>query len=65
MKETSNPATLALQWASSQVTPNHGGGPEGDIFEADDRLTPIHPIYVIPFAAAENIHDWFANKARF
>ncbi|CAF9916077.1 MAG: CAAX farnesyltransferase (FTase) subunit beta [Heterodermia speciosa] len=54
-----------LQWRSSQEIRKRNGQLQRAVFEADDRLVPIHPIYVIPYAAAKAFQDWFASKIRF
>ena len=54
-----------MSWASRADKVAASGGIEDEIFEADDRLIPMHPVYVIPYAAAKACHDYFANKLGF
>lgn len=35
------------------------------MFDEEDRLKVIHPIYVIPWGAAEKTRAWYDAKAGF
>ena len=35
------------------------------IFDEEDRVTPLHPVYVIPSAAAESMMEYCDNEERF
>ena len=35
------------------------------IFDEEDRVAPLHPVYVIPTAAAESMMEYCDNEERF
>ena len=53
----------ALRWASSAIFSNKSGN-EG-LDDAEDRLEPLHPIFVIPWAAVEGCSKLFREKTGF
>lgn len=54
-----------LQWVSlPKVTRNNINAQES-IFNEGDRLTAIHPIYVIPWVNVEQAHKWACKKTGF
>ena len=62
----SQEASLTTQsWAPYGLAPAEDNGREGDVSDSEDRLTPIHPIYVIPFTAVERCNDWCAKRCGF
>ncbi|KAI4141843.1 MAG: hypothetical protein LQ341_003403 [Variospora aurantia] len=55
----------AFQWASLPRSSVAGKQTEPEITEAEDRLVPIHPIYVIPWPAVERAVSWYQEKGDF
>ncbi|KAL8967818.1 MAG: hypothetical protein Q9197_005218 [Variospora fuerteventurae] len=55
----------AFQWASLPRSSVAGKQTEPEITEAEDRLVPIHPIYVIPWPAVERAVSWYQEKRDF
>ena len=39
--------------------------PSSQIWEADDAINEVHPVFVIPFKAARESREYFAGKASF
>lgn len=60
----SDPMGYAYAWMHSEAHPSRRSERE-KIFEEEDTVEPIHPIYVIPFAAVEQTRAWFSNKEGF
>lgn len=42
----------AFSWRSSPIR-------DDTVYEKDDRLAPFHPLYVIPYQAAEKMRLWY------
>ena len=55
----------ALLWASLPEMPKAKQEEQEQVFDVEDRLTPIHPIYVIPWDKVEQTHVFFADKGGF
>lgn len=55
----------ALRWASLPETPKDQQEEQEPIFDVEDRVTPIHPIYTIPWDKVEQTHTFFAQKGGF
>lgn len=51
----------AFAWVHSEARTRQRPEDEG-VFEEEDTVEPIHPIYVIPFAAVEQTRVWFSNR---
>lgn len=64
-EEVGSSLDSALRWASLPQMPNAKEGEQEQIFDAEDRLTPIHPIYLIPWDKVEQTHEFFTNKGGF
>ena len=65
MGKSAYPLDFALRW-SSKLRPGVAEGERGgQTSRAADTLAPIHPIYVIPWPAAERTHSYFAAKLGF
>jgi len=60
----SDPVGYAFAWMHSEAYTLQRPAEE-QIFEEEDTVEPIHPIYVIPFAAVEQTRAWFSNKEGF
>ena len=61
----SSPYEPALHWTHSNHIPSMQGNPEEEIFDSEDRVKPIHPIYVIPWAAVEQTYSWVKQREGF
>ena len=57
--------TYPLQWTYSDHLPSVQGNPEQGIFEVEDRVRPIHPVYVIPWPAVEQTQLWIQQREGF
>lgn len=64
-EEGSSPLDSALRWALLPEMLKTKEDDEEEIFDADDRVTPIHPIYLIPWDKVEQTHMFFARKGGF
>ena len=54
----------ALRWASSAICRGYESGHER-LVDAGDDLAPLHPIFVIPWAAVEECCKHFNRKTGF
>ena len=61
----SSPLESPFQWTHSNQIHSGQGNPEEEIFESEDRVRSIHPIFVIPWATAEQAHSWLQQKEGF
>lgn len=59
------PFSSAFQWDYSERTRDVNSEQEEPIFDEEDRLKVIHPIYVIPWGVAEKTRAWYDAKAGF
>ncbi|BAE58272.1 unnamed protein product [Aspergillus oryzae RIB40] len=48
----------AFSWKSLPVTSSDNQGSDLSVFDEKDRLAALHPLYVIPHQAAENMRIW-------
>ncbi len=55
----------AFRWTCSDIIRGPNGEQEAPVFDEDDRLEVVHPIYVIPWGAAEKTRAWYGAKAGF
>ncbi|KAI4185127.1 MAG: hypothetical protein LQ346_005971 [Caloplaca aetnensis] len=55
----------AFKWVSSPRSPPSGKEGDPEVIEVEDRLLPIHPIYVIPWPAFKDAASWYEGKAGF
>jgi len=53
------PLTSAFQWTSAPIIEM------SQIFEEDDRIGTLHPVFVIPEGTAEEMRAYFASKGGF
>ncbi|EIT80880.1 beta subunit of farnesyltransferase [Aspergillus oryzae 100-8] len=51
----------AFSWKSLPVTSSDNQGSDLSVFDEKDRLAALHPLYVIPHQAAENMRIWYEN----
>lgn len=54
----------ALQWTSSAISSGHESGNER-LVDAEDQVEPLHPIFVIPWAAVDRCFQYFTQKTGF
>ena len=54
----------AVRWTSSVISSDEGSDNEG-LVDAEDYLEPLHPIFVIPWAAVERCAKLFSQKTGF
>ncbi|RJE17709.1 Farnesyltransferase beta subunit [Aspergillus sclerotialis] len=47
----------AFSWKSSPILEKNAS--ETNVFAENDRLTPAHPLYVVPHKAAESMRAWY------
>lgn len=52
----------ALQWKATETVPEKPGNSGEQIFEPQDLVSAIHPIYAIPYEAAERCHEWSSER---
>lgn len=64
-REEVTPLDFAFRWASSPDTPQAKGEEQDRIFDKEDMVLPIHPIYVIPWNNVEQTHDLLSQKKGF
>lgn len=62
---TSTGLNDAFHWASCPRGLMTAKQTEPDITNIEDRLPPIHPIYVIPWPAVERAASWYQSKEGF
>lgn len=36
--------------------------PDGEVFDENDQVPPMHPVYVIPWGAAEEVQRYFEAR---
>ena len=61
---TSDALGWALGWSSSRIVSVFESGDE-ELVDAEDRLEPLHPIFVIPWTAVERCSQQFSQKTGF
>lgn len=59
------PLDSAMRWDSCPRTASTEQPEHEDMFDPGDRLLPVHPIYVIPWAAVERTYTKFVSKIGF
>lgn len=57
--------SAAFGWLHSGDEPFEAAQTEEAVYEVDDIVAPIHPIYVIPFDTVERTRVWFLTKKGF
>ena len=56
--DASNPFASASTWDSLQIHARAAPGLAGQVFDEEDRLQPLHPVYVIPHKAVADMRSW-------
>jgi protein farnesyltransferase subunit beta len=51
--------TSPYRWTSEQFIE------EGQVYNEEDRVRTLHPVFVIPDGAAEEIREYFVSKGGF
>ncbi|KAI9717149.1 MAG: hypothetical protein M1812_004897 [Candelaria pacifica] len=59
------PLSSAFNWAGSQTIRASNGEEQPAVFGTEDRVSLIHPIYVIPWGVAERTRAWYGAKTKF
>lgn len=54
----------ALRWSSLAISPGHESG-NGRPVDAENQVEPLHPIFVIPWAAVDRCFQHFSQKTGF
>ena len=54
----------ALRWSSLAISPGHESG-TGRPVDAENQVEPLHPIFVIPWAAVDRCFQHFSQKTGF
>jgi protein farnesyltransferase subunit beta len=54
--------THAYQWTVEKFQPAAG---EQEVFGETDRVSTLHPVFVIPEGVAEQTRDYFLRKGTF
>lgn len=57
-------STPSLGWSSEKYPTKEDEG-YVQVFDEEDRVNPLHPVYVIPEGAAENMMEYCDNQERF
>ncbi|KAI9931287.1 hypothetical protein ASPWEDRAFT_47477 [Aspergillus wentii DTO 134E9] len=52
----------AFSWKYSPIPATDDNESDASVFDEKDRVTAIHPLFVIPHKAAEDIRAWFEKK---
>ncbi len=55
----------AFGWINTSKSHGNLGDAMDVIYEAEDQVNPIHPIYVIPWAAVKQTHAYYGRKVGF
>lgn len=63
--KSAGPLSSAFRWTYSETIRDPNGEQETPIFDEDDRLKVIHPIFVIPWGVAEKTRACYDAKAGF
>lgn len=56
--------TPSLGWVS-EIYPRKEDKGHVQIFDEEDRVQPVHPVYVIPEGAAEKMMEYCDNQEHF
>lgn len=62
--ELAAPLSSAFHWACSQTTQGSDCDEQPAVFDTEDQVNLIHPIFVIPWGAAERTRAWYEAKVR-
>lgn len=54
-----NPLKSSFGWSASTEVP---GGMVDGLFDEDDRVPPLHPVFSISFEAAEKMRTYFERR---
>ncbi|KAI9660824.1 MAG: CAAX farnesyltransferase (FTase) subunit beta [Trizodia sp. TS-e1964] len=60
---TTAPLSAAFRWTS--IARAYQGGRRQQVFDDEDRVRKVHPIYVVPEGCAERARRWSDGKAGF
>jgi hypothetical protein len=57
-------STPSLGWTSEKYPREEDDG-YVQLFDEEDRVKPLHPVYVVPEGVAENMMEYCGNQERF
>ena len=63
--QAAEPSDSVFRWASSRSIPMLNGQTEQEIYDEEDRVRALHPVFVIPPAAVERSRLWYRQKGAF
>ena len=63
--EATSPFEVASQWKCGEGLSGSPSLKKDQIFDEDDRVGVLHPLYVIPYNAVEHARAWCQRKGRF
>jgi len=55
----SGPSSSAFSWKYSGSVLGPDGKEDHSVYDVEDRVLPIHPVFVIPHAAVDRTRAWF------
>jgi protein farnesyltransferase subunit beta len=61
-ESTSGNLLAAFKWAASTSIPSSSGGLEEQIFDEQDRVKLVHPVFLIPWGVAEKTRSWYEAR---
>lgn len=63
--ENYNPLKAPFQWISPEAKRLDECEPRDDIYDAEDEVNPIHPIFAVPWSAVERMYNHYGGKVGF
>ncbi|KAI9741277.1 MAG: CAAX farnesyltransferase (FTase) subunit beta [Cirrosporium novae-zelandiae] len=64
-KDFDGPLSFAFGWESVSASKGFPHPNENPVYDEDDTVNVVHPIFVIPAGLAEKTHRWFEERASF
>ena len=62
---SNNGLTAAFQWCSLPRDNGTDPGAGRQLYDEDDTVVALHPIFVIPWKAVEETHAYFRSRTGF
>ena len=59
------PLDAAMHWMSHAKNQSEDGSGDKKMIDEEDRVAAVHPVFVIPFRAVSECHDYFSRKTGF
>ena len=63
--ESNNGLSSPFQWSPASGNNQTGGYDTEHLYEAEDILEGIHPIFTIPWQAVDDTHTFFRSRLGF